>query len=43
MKTHYVAQGISSFNWENAHVGQLQNRVFMSAVDNDAYTGSIAK
>ena len=23
MKTHSFAQGISSFNWENAHVGQL--------------------
>ena len=38
-----MAQGISSFNWENARVGQLPNRVFMAMVDNDAYTGSIAK
>ena len=43
MKTHSVAQGTSSLSWENAHVGQLPNRVFMAIVDNDAYTGSIAK
>ena len=43
MKTHSVAQGISSLNWENAHVGQLPNRVFMAMMDNDTYTGSIAK
>ena len=24
MKTHYVAKGISSFNWENAHVGNYK-------------------
>ena len=40
MKTHSVAQ---SFNWENAQVGQLPNRVFMAKVDADACTGSIAK
>ena len=43
MKTHSVVQGISSLNWENAHVGQLPNRVFKTMVDNDAYTESIAK
>ena len=43
MKAHSVAQGISSLNWENAHMGQLPNRVFIVMVDNDAYTGSIAK
>ena len=43
MKTYSVAQGILSLNWENAHVVQLPNRVFMTKVDNDAYTGSIAK
>ena len=43
MKTLSVAQGISSLNLENAHVGQLANRVFMAMVDNDAYTGGIAK
>ena len=43
MKTHSIAQGISSLNWENAHVGQLPNRVFMAMVDSDACTGSIAK
>ena len=30
-------------NWKNAHMGPLPNRVFMAMVDNDAYTGSIAK
>ena len=43
MKTHSVAQGISSLNWENAHLGKLPNKVFMAIVDNDAYTRSIAK
>ena len=43
MKTHFVAQGISSLNGEKAHMGQLPNRVFMAMVDNDAYTESIAK
>ena len=43
MKTNSIAQGISSFNWENAHVGQLPNRVPMGMVDNDVYTESIAK
>ena len=43
IRTHFVVQGISSLNWENTHVGQLANRVFMAVVDNDAYTGSITK
>ena len=43
METHSLAQGISSLNWDNAHVRQLPNRVFMTMVDNDAYTESIAK
>ena len=43
MKTHFVTQGISSLNWENAHLGQLPNRVRLAMVDNDAYTGCIAK
>ena len=43
IKTHSVAQGISSLNWENAHVVQLPNKVFMTLVDNDTYTRSIAK
>ena len=42
MKTHSVAQGISTLNWENT-VDQLPNRVFIAMMDNDAYTGSIAK
>ena len=28
MKTHSVAQGISSLNWENAHMDQLPNSVY---------------
>ena len=28
MKTHSVAQGISSLNWVNTHVGQLPNSVY---------------
>ena len=43
MKTHFLVQGISSLNGENAHVSQLPNRVFMTVVDNLAYSGSIAK
>ena len=43
MLSHSVAQRISSLNWENAHVGQLPNRVFMAMVDNDSITGSVAK
>ena len=43
MKTHSVAQGISSLNWENAHVGQLPKRVFSVMAVNDACTGSISK
>ena len=43
MKTNSVAQGISSLKWENAHMGQLPNRMFMAMVNNDAHTGSIAK
>ena len=43
MKTHSVAQRIWSLNWENAHVGQLPNRIFIVMVDNDAHTGSIVK
>ena len=43
MKTNSIVQGISSFNWENAHVGQLPNRVSMGMVDNNVYTESIAK
>ena len=31
------------FDWENAHVDQLPNRVFMTMVDNDVYAEIIAK
>ena len=30
-------------NWKNAYVGQLPNRLVIDIVDNDTYTGSIAK
>ena len=43
VKAHSVTQGMSSLNWENAYVDQLPNRVFMAIVDNDVYTGSLAK
>ena len=43
MKTHSVAQEISSFNWVNAHMNQLLNRVFVAMMDNDTYIGSMAK
>ena len=43
MKTHSLGQRISSLNWENAYVGQLPDRVFIAMMNNDAYTGSIAK
>ena len=33
IRTQFVVQGISSLNWENTHVGQLANRVFMAVVD----------
>ena len=33
IRTQFVLQGISSLNWENTHVGQLANRVFMAVVD----------
>ena len=38
MKTHSVAQGISSLNWENIHMGELANRVFIAMTNNDTYT-----
>ena len=41
MKRYSVASEISSLNWKN--VGQLPNRLVMDIVDNDVYTGSIAK
>ena len=43
MNAHSVVQGISSLDWENAHVSQLPNTEFMAMVDNDAKTGSIMK
>ena len=36
MKAHSLGQRISSLNWENAHVGQLPDRVFIAIMNNDA-------
>ena len=43
LKTHSVAQGISSLNWENAVVGQLPTRVVVGMTDNDSFIGNIGK
>ena len=43
IKTHSVAQGLSSLNWENAILGQIPNRVFIAMTENSAFTGSYTK
>ena len=43
IKTHSVAAGLMSLNWDNAILGQLPNRVFVGLVDNEAFTGSYTK
>ena len=43
IKTHSVAQGLSSLNWENAVLGQIPNRVFVAMAENAAFTGSYSK
>ena len=37
IKTHLVAQGLSSLNWENAVLGQLRKRVFVAMTKNAAF------
>ena len=43
MKTHSVAQGLSSLNWENSMLGQMPNRIFVAMPKNAAFTGSYTK
>ena len=43
IKTHSVAQGLSSLNWENAILGQIPNRVFIAMTESAAFTGSYTK
>ena len=43
IKIHSVAQRLSSPNWENAILGQIQNRVFVAMTENAAFTGSYTK
>ena len=43
IKTHSVAQGLSSLNWKSAILGQIPNRVFIAMVDNAVFTGSNTK
>ena len=43
IKTHSVAQGLSSLNWENAILGQIPNRAFVAMTENVAFTGSYTK
>ena len=43
IKTHSVAQGFSSLNWENAILGQIPNIVFVAMTENAAFTGSYTK
>ena len=39
-KTHSVAQGLSSVNWENAILGQLPKRIFLGMLDNTSFSGA---
>ena len=43
IKIHSVAQRLSSPNWENAILGQIQNIVFVVMTENAAFTGSYTK
>ena len=43
VKTHSMAAGLMSLNWDNAILGQIPNRVILGMVDNDAYAGSYKK
>ena len=43
IKTHSVAHGLSSLNWENATLGQIPNRVFVAMTENTACTVSYNK
>ena len=39
VKTHSVASGLTSLNWDNVFMGQLPNKIFIMMTDNDAFTG----
>ena len=43
VKTHSVAAGLSSLNWDNVYQGQLPNRIFIGMLDNDAFVGTYKK
>ena len=43
VKTHSVAAGLTSLNWDNAFQGQLPNRIFIGMVDNVSFTGRYDK
>ena len=43
VKSHSVASGLTSLNWDNAFVGQLPNKLFIMMTDNDAFTGVFKK
>jgi hypothetical protein len=43
VKTHSIASGLTSLNWDNVILGQLPNRLYLAMVDNDSFTGSFKK
>ena len=43
VKTHSIASGLTSLNWDNLILGQLPNRIFLGMIDNDSYTGNYKK
>ena len=43
IKTHSIAAGLTSLNWDNAILGQLPTRVFIGMIDNTAFTGSFTE
>ncbi|XP_066926649.1 uncharacterized protein F54H12.2-like [Clytia hemisphaerica] len=43
VKTHSIAAGLTSLNWDNLILGQLPNRIFLGMIDNDSYTGNYKK
>ncbi|XP_066922747.1 uncharacterized protein F54H12.2-like [Clytia hemisphaerica] len=43
VKTHSIAAGLTSLNWDNLILGQLPNRIFLGMIDNDSYTGNYHK
>ena len=43
VKTHSLSAGLTSFNWDNAILGKLPNRIFIAMSDNESHTGSYKK